>query len=129
MPGQEIDAEQGVFQDLTIIDVSGSVATSYAAKLFSDYGAVVINLEPTHGFATRKLSPLLANGDSAMHAYLNTNKHSVIASRSRLMDEPTLGQADLVIYDPESLSSAGDLSGHERVQSADPRSTAEHQGG
>ena len=92
MPGQEIDAEQGVFQDLTIIDVSGSVATSYAAKLFSDYGAVVINLEPTHGFATRMLSPLLANGDSAMHAYLNTNKHSVIATRSRLMDEPILGR-------------------------------------
>ena len=113
VPGQEVNAEQGVFQGLTIVDVSGSVATSYAAKLFADYGALVINLEPAHGFATRKLSPLLANGDSAMHAYLNTNKHSVVATQSRLMDEPTMGQADLVIYDPESLSPAGGLSGAE----------------
>ena len=110
VPGQEVNAEQGVFQGLTIVDVSGSVATSYAAKLFADYGALVINLEPAHGFATRKLSPLLANGDSAMHAYLNTNKHSVVATRPLLSDEPVLQRADLVIYDPESLSPAEDLS-------------------
>ena len=73
-PTQKMNVERGVFHDLTVVDVSGSVATSYAAKLFADYGAVVVNLEPANGFATRTLSPLLANGDSAMHAYLHTNK-------------------------------------------------------
>ena len=110
MPRQEINAEQGVFPDLTIVDVSGSVATSYAAKLFADYGAAAINLEPADGFNTRMLSPLLATGDSAMHAYLNTNKHSVVATRPLLSDEPVLQRADLVIYDPESLSPAEDIS-------------------
>ena len=78
MPRQEINAEQGVFQDLTIVDVSGSVATSYAAKLFADYGAAAINLEPADGFNTRMLSPLLATGDSACTL---TEHHSVVATR------------------------------------------------
>ena len=65
-------ASAGVFQDLTVIDVSGSVATSYASKLFADYGALVINVEPPEGFDTRGLKPLLPNGDSAMHGYLHT---------------------------------------------------------
>jgi hypothetical protein len=45
-PTQKMNVERGVFHDLTVVDVSGSVATSYAAKLFADYGAVVVNLEP-----------------------------------------------------------------------------------
>ena len=105
-----MSAEQGVFHDLTVVDVSGSVATSYAAKLFADYGAVVVNLEPAKGFATRTLPPLLANGDSAMHAYLHTNKQSVVATPPRLTDEPVLRRADLVIFDPDCLAQADGLS-------------------
>ncbi len=93
----------GVFQDLTIIDVSGSVATSYAAKLFADYGALVVNLEPAQGFLTRQLAPLLASGESAMHGYLHTNKQSVVGQQRFLRDEPVTAQADLVIYDPNHL--------------------------
>lgn len=109
-PTQKMNVERGVFHDLTVVDVSGSVATSYAAKLFADYGAVVVNLEPANGFATRTLSPLLANGDSAMHAYLHTNKQSVVATRPRLTDEPVLRRADLVIFDPDYLAHADGLS-------------------
>ncbi|MGK0224467.1 MAG: crotonobetainyl-CoA:carnitine CoA-transferase CaiB-like acyl-CoA transferase, partial [Limisphaerales bacterium] len=36
--------------ELTIVDVSGSIATAYCAKNFADYGATVINLEPDAGF-------------------------------------------------------------------------------
>ena len=78
----------GVFQDLTIVDVSGSVATSYAAKLFADYGARVINLEPAMGFMTRGLKPLLPSGESAMHGFLHTNKLSVIARQELFSEEP-----------------------------------------
>ena len=93
----------GVFQDLTIVDVSGSVATSYAAKLFADYGALAVNLEPPGGFPTRRLKPLLSGGESAMHGYLHTNKQSVIGSKTHLKDEPVTVNADLVIYDPSHL--------------------------
>jgi crotonobetainyl-CoA:carnitine CoA-transferase CaiB-like acyl-CoA transferase len=92
-----------VFCDLTVVDVSGSVATSYASKLFADYGASVINVEPPEGFQTRRLEPMLSSGDSAMHGYLHTNKYSVLASRSLFQDEPVASQADLVVFDPENL--------------------------
>ena len=108
---QDVNQKQGVFQDLTIVDVSGSVATSYAAKLFADYGAAVVNLEPANGFATRTLAPLMTNGASAMHAYLHTNKQSVVATHSRITDEPVLRRADLVIFDPDCLPQADSLSG------------------
>ena len=83
----DVPASQ-VFCDLTVVDVSGSVATSYASKLFADYGASVINVEPPEGFHTRMLKPILSSGDSAMHAYLHANKYSVLASRSLFQDEP-----------------------------------------
>lgn len=35
----------GVFQDLTVIDVSGSVATSYAAKRCADHVAELARLD------------------------------------------------------------------------------------
>lgn len=99
----ENSSASGVFQNLTIVDVSGSVATSYAAKLFADYGALVINMEPSAGFPTRGLKPLLPSGESAMHGYLHTNKKSVIGYRAYLKDEPAIVNADLVIYDPNHL--------------------------
>ena len=97
------DANVGVFQDLTVVDVSGSVATSYASKLFADYGALVINVEPRDGFDTRRLKPLLPSGDSAMHGYLHANKHSVLASCKQFHEEPLAHRADLVIFDPDRL--------------------------
>ena len=109
-PGQT-NTKQGVFHDLTVVDVTGSVATSYAAKLFADYGAVVVNLEPADGFDTRTLMPLMANGDSAMHAYLHTNKQSVVRSHPHLTNEPVLGWADLVMFDPHCLPQADSLFG------------------
>ena len=78
-------------QGIRVIDVCGTVATAYCAKLFADYGAEVINLEPDQGFPTRNLPPFIADGSpgetSAMHAYLHTNKRSVRASA---LDEPVL---------------------------------------
>jgi crotonobetainyl-CoA:carnitine CoA-transferase CaiB-like acyl-CoA transferase len=103
--------QTGVFRDLTVVDVSGSVATCYAAKLFADYGAQVINLEPAQGFATRRLAPLLPSGASAMHGYLNTNKQSVVASASAFCEEAVSGTADLVIYDPNCLPNPDYLAG------------------
>ena len=101
-PHSDVPASQ-VFCDLTVVDVSGSVATSYTSKLFADYGASVINVEPPEGFHTRRLKPMLSSGDSAMHGYLHTNKYSVLASHSLFQDEPVASQADLVIFDPEHL--------------------------
>lgn len=89
---------------LRIVDLSGTVATGYCAKLFADYGAEVINLEPDEGFPTRFLEPFMPGVEgpvaSALHAYLSTNKRSV---RSSALSDPAaealIGGADLVLDD------------------------------
>ena len=96
--------QRKALQGIRVIDVCGTVATSYCAKLFADYGAEVINLEPDEGFPTRNLPPLIADGSpgetSAMHAYLHTNKRSVRASA---LEEPgsrnLIASADLMLDD------------------------------
>ena len=89
---------------LRVIDISGTVATSYCAKLFTDYGAEVINLEPGEGFQTRRLHPFLEHTSeadkSAMHAYLSTNKLSINReqlSHSKLTS--LIKSADLILDD------------------------------
>ncbi len=73
---------------ISIIDVSGTVGTAYCAKLFADHGATVINVEPPGGHPTRQLAPFIANAShpeaSAMHAWLSTNKSSVVLDLQQL---------------------------------------------
>ncbi len=88
--------------DILVLDLSGTVSTTYCAKLFADYGATVVNLEPEGGFPTRMLPPHVggAVSNSAMHAYLNANKQSV--RREQLSNEEfarLVAQADLVLDD------------------------------
>ena len=90
------------FNDLLIVDIGGTVASGYAGKLYADYGARVVNLEPPEGFSTRHIAPLLDNGSSAIHAYLHANKQSVCWTDSLLM-HPAIAAADLVILDVSTL--------------------------
>ena len=88
-------------EGLTVVDVGGTVATGYCAKLAADYGATVVNLEPSDGFSTRKLRPLRAGFESnhpdasAMHAFLSTNKQSVLADE--VDAQALIESADLVL--------------------------------
>ena len=83
-------------EGIRVADVSGTIATSYATKLFADYGANVCNFEPTEGFLTRRLAPFIPGTDeSAMHGYLHANKSSVCDA-----DIGLAAEADLVVYDP-----------------------------
>ena len=93
------------FQDLLIVDIGGTVSTGFACKLFADYGARVVNLEPKSGFATRKIEPFLQNGNSAMHGYLHANKESVVVEGS-LLEHPAIRKANLVLLDQSTLSSS-----------------------
>ena len=91
-------------EELLVVDVSGTIATAYCAKQMADYGAEVINLESADGFATRHeppfLSGLAAPDNSALHAYLSTNKRSV---RLDTLSDTALAQllvrADLLLDD------------------------------
>ena len=93
------------FQGLLVVDIGCTVATGYAAKLFADYGARVVNIEPQQGFFTRRVKPLLNNGNSAIHAYLHANKESVCCD-DLLTSHPAIVAADLVLLDLTTLPSS-----------------------
>ena len=73
-------AEQAL-AGLRVLDVGGTVATGYCGRLFAAHGADVIDVEPLRGASTRALAPFNARAsapdNSALHAYLSANKHSV----------------------------------------------------
>ena len=96
-----------VLQGFRIVELAEGVAGEYCGKLLADFGAEVIKLErPGSGSPVRALSPFGKGSqpeNSALFAYLNTNKKSVeldVASDGgRAMLEKLLRQADAVIDD------------------------------
>src|SRR3990172_11015651 len=75
------DAEN-TFAELRVLDLSGRVAGTYAAKLFADYGADVIAVEPPGGGSPLRRQGPFAGGrpdreTGALWLYLGTNKRSV----------------------------------------------------
>ncbi|OCB17620.1 CaiB/BaiF CoA transferase family protein [Mycobacterium intracellulare] len=86
-----------------VIELAGSVAGEYCGKLLADFGAEVIKVEaPGRGSPTRAMAPRLAEGceGSALFAYLNTNKRSVVVDAERLGQ--LIGGADAVIDDGDT---------------------------
>ena len=67
-----------------ILQLGTGVALDFCGKLFADFGADVIKLEPAGGDPLRQMPPILANGESGLFAWLNTNKRSVTQSPETL---------------------------------------------
>lgn len=69
--------------DLRIVELGSDDALNYCGKLFADFGAEVIKIEPPEGDRGRALPPLVDIGnnssESAVFAWQNTNKLSVTA--------------------------------------------------
>ncbi len=90
-----------------IVELAESVAGEYCGKLLADFGAEVIKIErPDCGSPTRAMAPMVGD-DSALFAYLNTNKRSVqldvTSANDAEMLHKLIGTADAVIDDhPQS---------------------------
>jgi len=91
-----------------VVELAESVAAEYCGKLLADFGAEVIKVEaPGCGSPTRAMAPILANNagceGSALFAYLNTNKQSVVLDLGSAADLEVLhqiiGGADAVVED------------------------------
>ena len=67
----------GALSHLRIVEIGSSAATSYCARLFADFGATVLKIEPPQGDPLRRTAPLTPGGHSAWFAFLNFNKSSV----------------------------------------------------
>ena len=76
----------GAFADIRVIDLSDRLSGAWAARLFGDFGADVVLVEPPGGHPLRAEPPFLGAGSSEpgperslLHAYANWNKRSVVA--------------------------------------------------
>jgi len=74
---------------ITIIEIAERPAGEYTGKLLADFGANVIKVERPGGAPTRHLGPF-KDGESALFAFLNANKKSVVLDLSKSEDRATL---------------------------------------
>lgn len=71
-----------LFEGIRVLEIGGGIAADYATKLFADYGAEVIKIEPPTGDVVRRMVPFIGNkpdeNGSAIFLHTNTSKKSVV---------------------------------------------------
>ncbi len=90
--------ESLALKGLRVLELGEGPGIAYAGKLFADFGAEVIKVEALAGDPWRKIPPLVkptpdSESESALFAWMNTNKSSVAAD----------------VLDPEARLWLGDL--------------------
>lgn len=110
-----------------VVEIGSGDSVSYCGKLFADFGAEVIKIEPPGGDPARQRPPLVDIGgtrESAYFAWLNTNKHSVIADLTKPADaekvRKLLAGADLLLDGRAPADIPGSLLSHEGLRASDP---------
>ena len=95
-------AAVGPLAGIRVAEFGTGAALAYCGKLFADFGAQVVKVEPPGGDPDRRLAPLVDAGggrlESAVFAWLNTNKQSVIVDpvdQGRLAE--IAGSSDVLI--------------------------------
>jgi len=91
--------------ELRVVEIGSGDALGYCGKLFADFGAEVVKIEPPGGDPERRIAPLVDTGqghhESATFAWLNTNKRSVTADLNHPTDaekiRALLADADLLL--------------------------------
>ncbi|WP_202237267.1 CaiB/BaiF CoA transferase family protein [Actinacidiphila reveromycinica] len=94
-------------KQLRVIDASSLVAGPYCAKLFADFGAEVVKVEPPRGDEARRREPFLDDRPgpetSGTFLYLNLNKRGVTIdlerAEGRELFRRLLADADILIED------------------------------
>ncbi len=105
------------YEDLRVIDLSTRFSGAFAARLFGDFGADVVLVEPPEGHPTRHEPPFASavpsKNASVVHAFVNWNKRSFVTTSQEDIDE-LLRTADVVI------TTSFDLAYLNRIESALP---------
>ncbi|MCO5129976.1 MAG: CoA transferase [Xanthobacteraceae bacterium] len=118
--------------NLRVVEIGSGDALAYCGKLFSDFGATVIKIEPPGGDPARRIAPLVDIGggakegarESAGFAWLNTNKHSVTADLAVDADvtrvRALLRDADLLLDARPPAAIESSRLKHSDLRAADP---------
>lgn len=111
-----------------VVEIGTGDTLGYCGKLFSDFGADVIKIEPAGGDPARRLSPAVDVGneqsESLTFAWLNTNKKSIIADPENPDDAKSilalLASTDLLLdaRHPDIVKSSP--ISHDRLRQSDP---------
>ena len=88
------------FDGLRVVDLSTRLSGAFAARLFGDFGADVLLVEPPQGHPLRHEPPFLDDRPgterSVVHAYFNWNKYSVVVDSGTELANAVQG-ADVVV--------------------------------
>lgn len=81
---------------IRVLEIGCGYAVAYAGKIFADFGAEVIKVETQEGDNIRQIPPLLNsekhNSQSALNAWLNTNKKSVTFNHLKEDDQEWMSE-------------------------------------
>ena len=90
---------QPAFDGLRVADLSTRLSAAFAGRLFADYGADVVLVEPPEGHPLRSEPPFLDEQAgperSVLHAYVNWNKRSLRRDAAAISE--VVAWADVVI--------------------------------
>ncbi|CAG2131603.1 CaiB/BaiF CoA transferase family protein [Cupriavidus numazuensis] len=90
------DPAQLALRGLRVLEIGTGPALAYAGKLCADFGAEVIKVESPAGDAWRQMPPMVdvpgTAPESALFAWLNTNKRSVTADARNAVDIAWIAQ-------------------------------------
>lgn len=100
-----------------VLEVGEGPAVAYAGKIFADFGAEVLKVEPLQGDPWRRMPPLVqpsegAEPESALFAWMNTNKRSITADLSKRQEREWIGQLARtcdVVLDARALTEGVDV--------------------
>ncbi|WP_455282356.1 CaiB/BaiF CoA transferase family protein [Cupriavidus necator] len=112
------DTARLALRGLRVLEVGTGPALAYAGKLFADFGAEVIKVESPAGDAWRQMPPMVCvpgaePPESALFAWLNTNKRSVTADGDSPEDRAWLAQLARtcdVVLDARALAAGAGIS-------------------
>ena len=117
-----------LFGDLTVLDLTSTIRGMHCAKMFGDYGAEVILVEPPGGSSARNIGPFAGgkqNPETSLHfAHHNRNKKSITLNLQTTRGQEILRDlarnADLLIEDwPVGALAALGL-GYEQLHALNP---------
>ncbi|MDB5694607.1 MAG: L-carnitine dehydratase/bile acid-inducible protein [Sphingomonas bacterium] len=111
---------------LRVVETGALEAVAYCGKMLADFGADVVRIEPAEGDPLRRIPPLVDIGaglvESALGAWLNTNKRSLIApadsDAAAAQVEALTAHADVLLDAGEPATAAAR---HARLRAANPR--------